>query len=88
MVTKSASASSGTAVPSGGTVKNHIVHFAVDVDGDGKVVAIVGEKDPERLTIRASAVAWCCGRDGVMYNYSEGVRRGCSYSWSMDKVVK
>ena len=85
VVTKSASASSGTAVPSGGTVKDHIVHFAVDIDGDGKVSASVGG---ESLTIRASAVAWCCGRDGKMYPYSEGARRGCSYSWSMDKVVK
>lgn len=85
VVTKSASASSGTAVPSGGTVKDHIVHFAVDIDGDGKVSASVGG---ESLTIRASAVAWCCGRDGKMYPYSEGTRRGCSYSWSMDKVVK
>jgi len=78
-------ASYGTAVPSGGTVRDHVVHFAVDVDGDGYVEASVGG---ESVKIRASAVAWCCGRDGKKYNYSEGVRRGCSYSWGVGQVER
>ena len=79
------SAGSGTAVPSGGTIKDHTIHFAVDTDGDGFVNASVGG---ESVKIRASAVAWCCGRDGVMYKYSEGVRHDCAYSWSRGQVER
>lgn len=75
--------SEGKAVPSGGTIKDHRVHFAVDHDGDGYVEASVGG---ESVRIRASAVAWCCGRDGKQLSYSEGLRRDCSYSWSRQQV--
>ena len=78
-------ASEGTKVPTGGTIKDHRIHFAVDVDGDGIVNANVGG---EALNIRAAAVAWCCGRDGKNCKYSEGLRNGCSYSWSSQQVVK
>ncbi|MBO7684153.1 MAG: prepilin-type N-terminal cleavage/methylation domain-containing protein [Kiritimatiellae bacterium] len=77
--------SDGTKVPTGGTIKDHRVHFAVDIDGRGYVNASVGG---ESVRIRASAVAWCCGRDGKEYKYSDGVRRDCSYSWSRQQVVK
>ena len=75
----------GQKVPSGGTIKDHRVHFAVDTEGHGIVNASVGG---ESVKIRASAVAWCCGRDGKMYPYSEGLRHGCSYSWSAQQVVR
>lgn len=79
-----------TAVPSGGNVGSHRVWFAVDVDGDGYVnLPIAGGR------IRAVAVAWCCGSDGgsdgneaVRANYTEGRRRGCSYSWSREQVER
>ena len=75
----------GQKVPSGGTIKDHRVHFAVDTDGRGIVNANVGG---ESVRIRASAIAWCCGRDGKMYSYSEGLRKGCSYSWNAQQVVR
>ena len=75
----------GEKVPSGGTVKDHRIHFAVDTEGRGIVNASVGG---ESVRIRASAVAWCCGPDGKKYSYSEGSRHGCSYSWSVQQVVK
>ena len=78
-------ATEGTAVPSGGTIKDHRVHFAVDVDGDGFVEANVGG---EAVKIRGVAAAWCCGRDGKMYKYSEGRSRECSYSWGFDQVER
>lgn len=78
-------ATESTAVPSGGTIKDHRVHFAVDVDGDGFVEANVGG---ESVKIRTVAAAWCCGREGKMYKYSEGVRNDCSYSWNRDQVEK
>ena len=77
--------SDGTKVPSGGTIKDHRVHFAVDTEGRGYVNASVGG---ETVRIRASAVAWCCGRDGKEYKYSDGLRHDCSYSWSRQQVEK
>ena len=79
------SVADSTKVPTGGTVKDHRVHFAVDIEGRGYVNANVGG---ESLKIRASAVAWCCGRDGKKLKYSEGLRRDCSYSWSRQQVQK
>ena len=75
----------GAKVPSGGTIKDHRIHFAVDTEGRGIVNASVGG---ESVRVRAAAVAWCCGRDGREYRYSEGLRRGCSYSWSAQQIVK
>ena len=77
--------SDGTKVPSGGTIKDHRVHFAVDTEGRGYVNATVGG---ESVKIRAAAVAWCCGKDGKEYKYSEGLRHDCSYSWSRQQVEK
>ena len=79
------SANSSTAVPSGGTIQDHVVRFAVDVDGDG-YIELSGEGGG--VKIRAPAVAWCCGADGKVYSYKDGVRRGCSYSWSKSQVVE
>ena len=79
------SVSDSTKVPSGGTIKDHRVHFAVDTEGHGYVNASVGG---ETLRIRASAVAWCCGKDGKEYKYSDGLRHDCSYSWSRQQVQK
>ena len=77
--------SDGTKVPSGGTIKDHRVHFAVDTEGRGYVNAIVGG---ESVKVRGSAIAWCCGKDGKEYKYSEGLRHDCSYSWNRQQVVK
>ena len=77
--------SDGTKVPSGGTIKDHRVHFAVDTDGRGYVNATVGG---ESVKVRGAAIAWCCGKDGKEYKYSEGLRHDCSYSWSRQQVEK
>ena len=86
VIKRNSGANSGTAVPSGGTIDKHRVWFAVDADGDGYInLSKVGG-----IRIRAVAVAWCCGRDGdedVRDNYTKGLRRGCSYSWSREQVV-
>lgn len=51
------------AVPSGGTIRDHVLRFAIDDDEDGLVnVSIQGGKS---VTVRASAACWCCGKDGV-----------------------
>ncbi len=49
-------------VPSGGTIQDHRLRFAIDDDLDGFVNA-----NPEgygSVKVRASAIVWCAGRDG------------------------
>lgn len=52
------------------TVGDHILHFALDLDGDGIIDgANVGGKS---VSIRATAAVWCCGKDGVISPYPYG----------------
>ena len=54
------------------TVRDHILHYAIDVDGDGIIRgANVGGIS---VDIRATAAVWCAGRDGVLdpYQYAGG----------------
>lgn len=54
------------------TVQDHILHYAIDVDGDGIIRgANVGGQS---INIRATAAVWCAGRDGVVdpYPYTSG----------------
>lgn len=57
----SGSVSTGRAVPSGGTIDDHILRFSVDDDEDGLVRA---ERDGRQVTVRGTAAVWCCGADG------------------------
>ena len=59
-------------VSSSATVQDHILHYALDLDGDGIIKgANVGGKS---VDIRATAAVWCGGSDGVVdpYPYSGG----------------
>lgn len=52
------------------TVQDHILHFALDLDGDGIIQgANVGGKS---VDIRATAAVWCGGKDGVIAPYPYG----------------
>ena len=64
-------ATGGTDVPSGGIVDDHRLHFALDDDFDGRVNASVGGVG---ITVRASAIVWCGGANGVIapYPYAGG----------------
>ena len=67
----------GTAASTGSrvgsmTVDDHILHYALDLDGDGRILgASVGGQS---VDVRATAIVWCCGKDGVIdpYPYSNG----------------
>lgn len=76
------SASEGSAVPSGGTVKDHIIYFAVDDDGDGLTVASVGG---QQVQVRAEAIAWSAGADGKIAPYTQRGRSDDIYSWDKAK---
>ena len=64
-------------------VKDHILHYAVDLDGDGKIIgASVGGQS---VNVRATAIVWCCGKDGNVDPYpyvSGGGRTDNVYSWT------
>jgi len=78
-------ADSGTPVPTGGTVQDHIIYYAVDVDGDGITVATVGGQS---IQVRAEAIAWCAGADGKISPYAKRNRADDVYSWDKGKEIK
>ncbi len=75
-------ANEGTAVPSGGTVKDHIFHYAIDVKGLGYTEASVGGR---RIRINKMAAVWCCGPNGEFEPYGEPGSDDI-YSWTEDQV--
>lgn len=79
---RSKDASEMSKVPSGGTVQDHIIYFAVDLDDDGITVANVGGQAVE---VRAEAIAWCAGADGVIAPYTQRGRSDDIYSWDKAK---
>ena len=74
------SATTGDRVGSGGTIRDHILHYALDLDGDGIIEGVnVGGAS---IDVRATAIVWCCGKDGKMEKYSVGLKRDDVYSWT------
>ena len=82
---RSASATEGSKVPSGGTVQDHILYFAIDEDGDGFTEAQV--EGGGNLTIRATAVVWAAGPDGKV-DYGSMTKNDDVYSWTPAQVKK
>ncbi len=74
------SASLSTRVKGGSsTVKDHILHFFLDYNGDGIIEgATVGG---ESVNIRANVAVWSSGKDGKLETYSHGQRGDDVYSW-------
>lgn len=75
-------------VPSGGTVKDHVIYYAIDEDFDGVTEAnVCGEK----IYVRAPAIAWCAGADGVLgsgYKKRSKANSDNVYSWSRAQEVQ
>jgi len=70
------------------TVDDHILHYALDLDGDGKIIgAMVGG---EAVNVRATAIVWCIGKsggnNGKPWPYKEGLRRDDVYSWTVGQT--
>ena len=78
------SASLSTKVSGGGSIQNHILRYALDLDGDGVLEgAPVGG---ESIDIRATAAVWCCGKDGNIEAYATGLRKDDVYSWTVGQT--
>jgi prepilin-type N-terminal cleavage/methylation domain-containing protein len=73
------------AVPSGGTVKSHIIYYALDLNMDGFTEASV---NGTQVKVRAPAIAWCAGADGVLADYRKLGRTDDVYSWRKDQEEK
>lgn len=74
-----------TASKSSGTIRDHILRYALDDDEDGIVIANVGG---ETIRIRALVAVWCSGADGIIEPYSKGLNGDDVYSWSTSQVDK
>ncbi len=77
-----------TVVPSGGTVKSHIIYYAIDTDLDGITEAKVCGED---IKVRASAIAWCAGADGDLgTSYHKRTKQNADnvYSWRKNQEVR
>ena len=75
-------------VPEGGTVEDRILRFAIDDNYDGFCEARVAGQN---LRIRAEAVVWSCGKNGVFDDYSKlGRAEGNDdlYSWTPGQVER
>ncbi len=78
----------GLKVDTGGTIKDHILWFAVDDDGDG--ITEVNIQGSPTIKVRAPACVWCAGADGRLGSYSKHDKYSADdvYSWSRGQEVK
>lgn len=79
----SGSALLSTSVPTGGTMRDHLLYFAVDRDEDGFVKRDEGAPVE---AVRASVIVWCAGADGKISGSpgpgsTTGEDRDNVYSW-------
>ena len=75
-------------VPSGGTIEDHILRYAVDLDGDGIIPnVVIGEGEgAKEITLRAIVAVWCCGRNGKIEAWTSDGRGDNVYSFSTAEV--
>lgn len=78
----------GRKVPEGGTVKDHLLRFAIDDDYDGICeVRLQGRT----VRVRANVAVWSCGRNGKFEDYSKVGRAEGSddlFSWTPGQIEK
>lgn len=72
------------------TVKDNLLHYAVDLDGDGIVNNVRVCDGDKPLNIRGTVAIWSIGKSGGKagkpWPYKEGCRRDDIYSWSVGHV--
>ena len=69
------SAFKSSKLPGGGTIEDHILHYAIDLDYDG-ITEVQHGHDGNKALVRAQACVWSYGRDGIP-NTKDDIR-----SWS------
>ena len=74
------SASLSSKLPGGGTIQDHILRYAIDLDYDG-ITEVAHGHDGGSARVRAQACVWSYGRDGKP-NTKDDVR-----SWSKGQEV-
>ena len=74
------SASLSSKLPGGGTIQDHILRYAIDLDYDG-ITEVAHGYDGGSARVRAQACVWSYGRDGVP-NTKDDIR-----SWSRGQEV-
>lgn len=78
------SCTDGTRVPIGGTIADHRLRYALDLDGDGKIesVSVAGTVEGVKrgggtVNIRATAAVWCRGPKGqFVCSWTDGQTEG------------
>ena len=78
------SASESTPVPGGGTIRDHVLRYAVDLNGDGVIPGV--QVGSDTIDIRATAAVWCCGKDGKIEAYATGLKKDDVYSWTIGQT--
>ena len=68
------------------TIEDHLLHVAVDTDGDGLVENATG--GGESVSVRATVIVWCAGKDGYMEPYTRGLKEDDVYSWNPGQTKK
>ena len=69
----------------GGTVRDHLLWYAVDEDGDG--ITEINADGIGSLRVRASACVWSAGKNGVVEPWQDVGRSDDVYSWNIGQVV-
>jgi hypothetical protein len=77
-------AQESTPVPSGKTVREHILYYAIDEDGDGFTDVRLKDSGMQ-LKIRATAVVYAAGPNGIE-EYGLIGRNDDVYSWRPSQV--
>jgi len=77
VIRRKQSVNEGTKVPSGGTIADHRLRYAIDTDEDG-----ITEVTDKSVRVRATACVWCCGADGK-FGTKDDVN-----SWTPEQEVK
>ena len=75
-------------VETGGTVRDHILWYAIDDDGDG--ITKVSHPRDGTISVRAPACVWSTGADGVLGSMKRREKASADdvYSWSRQQEVK
>ena len=84
-----ANATESSSVNGSSTVRDHILYYSVDLNGDG----VIEGQELRNLTgierIRATAAVWCCGKSGKLEtDYTRGRKRDMVYSWTYGQTQK